>query len=82
LVKVEIVINYRKLSTYLNAVAQSGLVIEKVIESELNVDLAREQDFAPDKWYSVPRAQVMPTTFIVKAYRPNEANPTFKTKSS
>ena len=68
---VEIVINHRKLSTYLNAIVQAGLVIDRVIESELNVALAREQDLAPDKWYSVPRAQLIPTTFIVKTQKPN-----------
>jgi SAM-dependent methyltransferase len=67
---VEIVINHRKLSTYLNAIVQSGLVIEQMIERGPNVALAREQDFDPAKWYSVPRAQLMPTTFIVKAYKP------------
>jgi SAM-dependent methyltransferase len=67
---VEIVINHRKLSTYLNAISQSGLLIEQIIESEPNIALAREQDFEPEKWYSVPRAQLVPTTFIVKAYKP------------
>ena len=67
---VEIVVNHRKLSTYLNAIVQSGLVLEQVIESEPNITRAREQDFEPEKWYSVPRAQLMPTTFIVKAYKP------------
>ena len=67
---VEIVINHRKLSTYLNAVIQAGLVLEQVIESEPNMALAREQDFAPEKWYGIPRAQLMPTTFIVKARKP------------
>jgi SAM-dependent methyltransferase len=67
---VEIIINSRKLSTYLNALVQSGLVFEQLIESEPNLDLAREQDFGPEKWYSVPRAQLIPTTFIVKAYKP------------
>jgi SAM-dependent methyltransferase len=69
---VEIVINHRKLSTYLNAITGSGLVIEQVIESEPNVALAREQDSAPEKWYSTPRAQLLPTTFIVKARKPNK----------
>ncbi len=68
---VEIVTNHRKLSTYLNAIIRSGLSIELVIESEPNVALAREQDFDPSKWYSIPRAQLMPTTFIVKAAKPN-----------
>lgn len=67
---VEIVINHRQLSTYLNAIIQSGLVIERVIESEPNLALAREQDFDPEKWYSIPRAKLIPTTFIVKAYKP------------
>lgn len=66
----EIVINHRKLSTYLNAVVQSGLLLEQIIESEPNTALAREQDFAPEKWYSVPRSKLIPTTFIVKAKKP------------
>lgn len=67
---VEIVINHRKLSTYLNEIIQSGLRIERIIESEPNLALAREKDFAPARWYSVPRAKLVPTTFIVKAYKP------------
>ena len=67
---VEIVINHRKLSTYLNAIIQSGLVVDRVIECEPNMAVAREQDFDPQKWYSIPRAQLMPTTFIVKACKP------------
>lgn len=68
--EVEIVINHRKLSTYLNAIVQSGLNLEQVIESEPNIALAREQDFAPEKWYSIPGAKLVPTTFIVKAKKP------------
>ena len=67
---IEIVINSRKLSTYINALTQSNLVLDQLIESEINIDLAREQDFAPENWYGVPRAQLMPTTFIVKAHKP------------
>ena len=67
---IEIVINSRKLSTYLNTLTQSNLVLDQLIESEINIDLAREQDFAPEKWYGVPRARLMPTTFIVKAHKP------------
>ena len=64
---VEIVINSRKFSTYLHAIIQSGFQLEQIIESEPNESLAREQDLAPEKWYSLPRAKMMPTTFIVKA---------------
>ncbi len=67
---VEIFINPRKMSTYVNALIQSGLVLDQLIESEPNPALAKEGDFAPDKWYSVPRAQLMPTTFVVKAHKP------------
>ena len=67
---VEIVINHRKLSTYLNAITKSGLILDQIIESGPNLTQAREQDFDPGKWYSIPRAQLIPTTFIVKAYKP------------
>ena len=67
---VDIVINHWKLSTYLNAITQSGLLIEQVVESEPNIALASEQDFDPSKWYGVPRAQLLPTTMIVKASKP------------
>lgn len=67
---VEIVIQPRKLSTYINALCGAGLMIERMVESEIDMDLARPQDYAPEKWYSVPRANLMPTTFIVKAFKP------------
>jgi hypothetical protein len=67
---VEIVLQPRMLSTYINAICKAGLVIERLVESEPNLDLAREEDFAPEKWYSVPRAQLIPTTLIVKASKP------------
>jgi SAM-dependent methyltransferase len=67
---VEIVIFHRKLSTYLNAITKSGLLVEQLIESDPNVTVAREQDFDPEKWYSIPRAQLLPTTMIVKACKP------------
>jgi hypothetical protein len=69
---VEIFITPRKMSTYLNALIQSGLVLDQLIESKPNLALAREQDSFPEKWYSMPRAQLLPTTFIVKAHKPNE----------
>lgn len=67
---VKIVMYPRALSTYVNAVVESGLVLEKLIESEQNIKLIREQDHAPDSWYSVPRSALVPTTFIVKARKP------------
>ncbi|MCB0119645.1 MAG: class I SAM-dependent methyltransferase [Anaerolineales bacterium] len=67
----EIVIQPRKLSTYINAISNSGLIIEHMVESEVDMKLARPQDYAPEKWYSVPRAKLIPTTFIVKAFKPS-----------
>jgi SAM-dependent methyltransferase len=67
---VEIVLQPRKLSTFINAICDAGLIIDRLIESEPDLNLAREQDFAPEKWYSVPRAQLIPTTVIMRAYKP------------
>lgn len=67
---VEIVINSRKLSTYLDALIQSGLVLDRLIESQANIASAGEQNLSPEKWYSVSRAQLLPTTIIVKAHKP------------
>jgi len=69
---VEIVLQPRKLSTYINTLSQAGLIVERLIEGEVNMQLAREQDHAPDNWYCVPRAQLAPTTFIVRAYKPSQ----------
>ena len=68
---VEIVQHPRTLATYLNAVIGSGLILEKIIESEPNTQLAQDQDYVPDRWYTMPRAQLVPTTFIIKAHRPS-----------
>ena len=68
---VEIILQPRKFSTYVNAICEAGLMIERLIESEPDLNLAREQDYAPEKWYSVPRAQLIPTTFIMRASKPS-----------
>jgi len=68
---VEIVLQPRKLSTYINAIADAGLIVERFIESEVNINIAGEKDYAPENWYSVPRAQLIPTTLIVRASKPS-----------
>jgi len=68
---VEIILQPRKFCTYVNAICEAGLMIERLIESEPDLNLAREQDYAPEKWYSVPRAQLIPTTFIMRASKPS-----------
>lgn len=67
---VEIVIHERKLSTFINAVIGAGLQIEQLVEPEFEPTLANDNNQSPERWYSVPRAQLVPTTFIVKARKP------------
>ena len=47
-----------------------GTRIETLVEGELNEDLAKEAHADPARWYSVARARMMPTTFIIKARMP------------
>jgi ubiquinone/menaquinone biosynthesis C-methylase UbiE len=67
---VPIVQHKRTLSTFLNAIVQAGLQLEQLIEGEFNAALAKDDHADPTRWYSAPRAQLMPTTFIVKARKP------------
>jgi SAM-dependent methyltransferase len=70
---VEIVIHERRLSTFINTVIGAGLQIEQLVEPEFEPTLVNDNNHAPERWYSVPRAQLMPTTFIVKARKPPES---------
>jgi SAM-dependent methyltransferase len=67
---VPIVIQHRTLGTFITEIARAGLRIEALVEGELNADLAKEAHVDPARWYSVPRARMMPTTFIIKARKP------------
>ncbi len=67
---VPIVQHKRTLSTFINEVLRAGLQLEQLIEGEFNAALANDDHADPIRWYSAPRAQVMPTTFIVKARKP------------
>ncbi len=57
----------RKLSTYVNSLIDSGLVIERVVESDIDTTRVKSHNFAPEYWYSVPKAKLMPTTMIIMA---------------
>ena len=57
----------RKFSTYLNSLIDVGLVVEKVVESAIDTSWVESHNFAPEYWYSVPKATLMPTTMIIKA---------------
>jgi SAM-dependent methyltransferase len=69
---VPIVIQRRTLGTFVAQVIQAGLQIEALVETPLNPALATEVHADPSRWYSVARASVMPTTFIIKARKPFE----------
>jgi len=58
------------LGTFITEIARAGLRIEALVEGELNPDLAKEEHTDPARWYSVSRARMMPTTFIIKARKP------------
>ncbi len=62
----------RKLSTYVNCLIDGRFVIEKVVESALDTTLVKDHNFAPEYWYSVPRAKLVPTTMIIKARKYEE----------
>lgn len=68
---VPIVMHQRQLSTFINAALTVSFQIERLVEGEANVALATEADLAPEGWYSVPRAQLVPPTFILKLRKPN-----------
>jgi SAM-dependent methyltransferase len=67
---VPIVIQRRTLGTFVGQIIQAGLQVEQLVETPLNMAAATENHSDPARWYSVARAQVMPTTFIVKARKP------------
>jgi hypothetical protein len=67
---VPIVIQRHTLATFVGQIIQAGLQIEALVETPLNAAAAKENHADPARWYSVPRASVMPTTFIIKARKP------------
>jgi SAM-dependent methyltransferase len=59
-----VIIYHRKLSTYINSLIQTGFTIEKISDDVLLPDRTSDD---PTKWYSTQRAQLVPSTFIIKA---------------
>ena len=71
---VPIVIHRRTLGTFIGQIIQAGLQIEALVETPPNPALATEVHADPARWYSLARASVMPTTFIIKARKPSQSN--------
>jgi hypothetical protein len=65
------IVTYRRtLSTFVAKIVQAGLRIEALVEAEFNANAANENHADPARWYSAPRARLVPTTFIIKARKP------------
>lgn len=65
--KSPIVMHRRKMSTYINELVDAGFQIEIMIEGSLPEKYLQEDDSTSEKWYSVRKAKLMPTTMIIKA---------------
>lgn len=64
-----IVMHHRKISTFVNAIAKAGLVVDAMIEGDMREPASESADY-PRRWYSQDRAKLMPTTLIIKAHKP------------
>jgi hypothetical protein len=64
------VIHHRTLGSFIGQVIKAGLRIEELVETPLNPSVVSEAHLDPARWYSVDRARLIPTTFIVKARKP------------
>lgn len=60
----------RKISTFVNALTNAGFVVEQMVETDVSTERVREAQLSPERRYSIPRAQLMPTTVIFKARKP------------
>jgi SAM-dependent methyltransferase len=67
---IPIVTHRRTLSTFVGQIIQAGLQIEALVETPVDPTAVKEEHIDPARWYSVARAQMMPTTFIIKARKP------------
>ena len=66
-----ILMQKRTLSTFINTLVETGLQLERLVEGEINYQVAMNKHRNNDNWYSVRRAEIMPTTFVVKARKPD-----------
>jgi SAM-dependent methyltransferase len=60
----------RTVSTYLNEIVAAGMTIERIVEPPVDPAKVQEKHADPDRWYSLPRAELVPTTLIVRARKP------------
>ena len=67
---VPIVTHRRTLGTFVSETVRAGLQIEALVEGEFNPSAANDAHADPARWYSVERARLIPTTFVIKARKP------------
>lgn len=67
---VPIVTHRRTLGTFVAETVRAGLQIEALVEGELDAGAATDAHADPARWYSVARARLIPTTFVIKARKP------------
>ena len=61
-----VTVQNRRLSTYINELADAGFAVEKIIEETDSDTLAKPAAFSA-KYYSAWKANKLPLSFIVKA---------------
>jgi SAM-dependent methyltransferase len=64
---VPIVMNYRKISTYINGLIKAGFIIDQVIEETRIPD---NDNSVPSKWYSAEKARFLCPDIIIKSHKP------------
>lgn len=68
---VPVVMQRRKLDTYINGLIDTGFVVERLVESPVDTTVTHEHNLDPQYWYALQRAELMPTTLIVKVRKPS-----------
>lgn len=63
---VPIVKHKRKVSTYVNALIESGFVIDRIVEE---VEIPENDTTLPTNWYSAERAKIVPDTLVIKCHK-------------
>ena len=69
---VPIVIQRRTLATFVEQIVRAGLHVEALIETSLKQVPPTPDKLDPSRWYSIPRASIMPTTLILKATKSSQ----------
>lgn len=64
----EMKLKQRKLSSYINTMRKSGLIVDRIIE-DVNEDILSEEHSDIDRYYSKYKAKYLPLSIIIKAIK-------------